>query len=200
MVHTLHNHLQMFCNWKIPCTPHSAACKPMPLAHMSSLFVSTPLLQLDFSLNKTGPGKVVNVDEEFEFSLTADVQTGKPASLTLTDTPPAGSSIRFLRASLPSCEVSESLLSCVLSSTWPQTVTLTAAGTVAGTFENVALLTGPTYSSTAKASVTVFLPRCGETTPGGTPYDRCPAGYGYDPRFAGKAPSFSNCCVSGDRR
>jgi hypothetical protein len=154
-------------------------------------------LQVKFQLTKEGPGKVVNINQEFDFTLTAAVLAGKPTSLTLTDTPPAGSGIKFLGATPATCDVTETLLSCVMTGSFPQTVKLTAIGTVAGTFENVALLTGPGNSSTGTGTVTVFQQTCGEVTPGGGAYDKCLAGYSYDARFAGKSPANNiNCCVS----
>ncbi|WIA41522.1 hypothetical protein OEZ86_008892 [Tetradesmus obliquus] len=177
-------------------TVSSANATPKSAEKTVILNAEVPPAEVKFTLLKDGPGRVVAVNEEFDFTLTANLVSGTMPSVTLVDTPPVGSGITFLRATpAAACEVTASLLSCKLTGPWPQTVKLTAVGTVAGTFENVALLSGQ-GNPTDSANVTVFLSTCGEVMPGGKPYNKCPAGYEYDSRFAGKSPANDiNCCT-----
>jgi hypothetical protein len=173
------------------------------LKHWSALcFPAVPaaaLLQPTIKLDKTGPTKVFNAGEEFEFELKASVTSGTVTSMILTDPMPAGSGLRLIKSTPAApCVITESLARCTLTGPFPQTIKLTAVGSVKGEFKNEALLTAGGVTTADDANVTVFVPTCGEVTPGGGPFSRCPAGNEYNPSFAGRTPANSfTCCVSG---
>jgi hypothetical protein len=156
------------------------------------------VLQPTIKLEKAGPGKVVNAGEEFDFTLTASVLTGTVTTMTLTDPAPAGSGIRYIKATPAApCDVTDSLVTCVLTAPFPQTIKLTAVGSVKGEFKNTAILSAGGETSSADAPVKIFVETCGEVTPGGGPFIKCPAGFKYESNFAGKTPANAfTCCVS----
>ncbi|WIA41519.1 hypothetical protein OEZ86_008890 [Tetradesmus obliquus] len=147
-------------------------------------------------LDKAGPGRVVNAGEEFDFTLTASVITGTANSLTLIDTLPAASGLKFVRATPAApCTVTDLVASCILTGPFPQTIKLTTVGQSKGSFTNTAQLSGAGDSSAASAPVNVFVATCGETAPGGKPFDKCADGFAYNPRAAGKSPvNAAICC------
>lgn len=155
-------------------------------------------LQTKIKLDKAGPGRVVNAGEEFDFTLTASVITGTAQTLTLIDALPAASGLKFVRATPAApCTVTDLVASCTLTGPFPQTIKLTAVGQSKGSFTNTAQLSGAGDSSAASAPVNVFVATCGETTPGGKPFDRCSDGFAYNPRAAGRSPvNAAVCCVS----
>ncbi|KAF6251447.1 hypothetical protein COO60DRAFT_1644960 [Scenedesmus sp. NREL 46B-D3] len=148
---------------------------------------------------KTGPRKVVNAGEQFAFVLTAQVTSGSVASMILTDPMPAGSGLKLIKSTPQSpCVITDVLARCTLSGPFPRSIVLTAVGEVPGEFTNTAVLTAGGVSASAEANVTVFVETCGEVTPGGVPFSRCPRGFEYNPSFAGKTPANRvTCCVSG---
>jgi hypothetical protein len=154
--------------------------------------------QTKIKLDKSGPGKVVNAGEEFDFTLTASITAGQAKTLTLIDTLPAASGLKFIRATPAApCSVTDLVASCTLTGPFPQSIKLTAVGQAKGSFVNTAQLSGAGSTSSASAPVTVFMATCGETTPGGVPFAKCLAGWEYNPSAAGKSPANAvTCCVS----
>uniref|UniRef100_A0A383WE23 DUF11 domain-containing protein n=1 Tax=Tetradesmus obliquus TaxID=3088 RepID=A0A383WE23_TETOB len=155
-----------------------------------------PVESTKIKLDKAGPGRVVNAGEEFDFTLTASVITGTAQTLTLIDALPAASGLKFVRATPAApCTVTDLVASCTLTGPFPQTIKLTAVGQSKGSFTNTAQLSGAGDSSAASAPVNVFVATCGETTPGGKPFDRCSDGFAYNPRAAGRSPvNAAVCC------
>ncbi|WIA21222.1 hypothetical protein OEZ85_000465 [Tetradesmus obliquus] len=155
-----------------------------------------PVESTKIKLDKAGPGQVVNAGEEFDFTLTASVITGTAQTLTLIDALPAASGLKFVRATPAApCTVTDLVASCTLTGPFPQTIKLTAVGQSKGSFTNTAQLSGAGDSSAASAPVNVFVATCGETTPGGKPFDRCSDGFAYNPRAAGRSPvNAAVCC------
>jgi hypothetical protein len=132
-------------------------------------------LQPSIKLEKSCPGKVVNAGDEFDFTLTARIISGTVTTMTLTDPIPAGSGLRYIKSTPAApCVITDALASCTLTGPFPQTIKLTAVGQVKGEFKNIALLIAGGESSYADAPVTVFVETCGEVTPGGGPFSRCP--------------------------
>jgi hypothetical protein len=112
---------------------------------------------------------------------------------------PAGSGLRLIKSTPAApCVITESLARCTLAGPFPQTIKLTAVGSVKGEFKNKALLTAGGVTTSDDANVTVFVPKCGKVTPGGGLFNKCPPGNEYNPSFAGRTPANSfTCCVSG---
>ncbi|KAF6251455.1 hypothetical protein COO60DRAFT_616969 [Scenedesmus sp. NREL 46B-D3] len=156
-----------------------------------------PIPTPTIALVKTGPRQVVNAGEEFAFVLTARVTSGSAASMILTDPMPAGSGLRLIKSTPQSpCVITDKLAKCTLSGPFPRTIVLTAVGEVPGEFTNTAVLTAGGVSASAEANVTVFVETCGEVTPGGVPFSRCPRGFEYNPSFAGRTPANRvTCCA-----
>jgi hypothetical protein len=75
------------------------------------------VLQPTIKLDKTGPSKVVNAGEMFDFELTASIISGTVTSMVLTDPMPAGSGLRLIKPTpaAPTCVITESLARCTLT-------------------------------------------------------------------------------------
>ncbi|WIA44534.1 hypothetical protein OEZ86_007268 [Tetradesmus obliquus] len=146
-------------------------------------------------LEKSGPGKVVNAGEQFDFTLKASVVSGNVTTMILVDRLPDNSGLKFVKSNpATACDVKELVATCTLTAPFPQTIKLTTVGTVSGTFTNQAQLTAGSASSNSAADVTVFIATCGQVTPGGGPFKGCPSGFEYDPLSAGKSPPNPALC------